>query len=316
MIGVNMNNLKKLGLTALAGSLVASTAYAGTLEVTGTAAVKYQSKSGSAGTASVQGNPWSDNTDISFDGSGDLDNGWTVGYHQLISGGAFSSSNVTLDMGDAGMVAFGNNSALGGIDTIKDKMPTAGEEVWDDHGTGDDAGVTDVGADDSLYYKGSFSGITASASYSRTGVGTDTSVALVAADLVEGAEFGIGMGTDVTTTSGTENDMTTAYAKYSTGPVTIGAQLSEIDKTAANSDIDREAAAISFAVNENLSLSWGISTVKYESSSLVDAESTGISASYTMGGMTIGAVANKTDSFGGAAGTDREFKEVSLSFAF
>ena len=311
-----MNNLKKLGLTALAGSLVASTAYAGTLEVSGSASVKYQSKSGSAGTSSVQGNPWSDNNDITFSGSGELDNGMTVGYSYTMSDAVFSSSSVSLDMGDAGMVAFGHDSAFGGIDTIKDRMPTAGEEAWDDHGTGDDAGVTDVGADASLYYKGTFSGITASASYARTGVGTDTSIALVAADLVEGAEFGIGTGTNVTATSGTEDDLMTAYARYSTGPVTIGVQLSEIDKTAANTDIDREAAAVSFAVNENLSISYGISTVKYESSSLVDAESTGISASYTMGGIKLGAVANKTDSFGGSAGTDREFTEVSLSFAF
>ena len=50
-----MNNLKKIGLTALAGSLVASTAYAGALSVSGSAG--HQSKSGSSGTASVQGNP-------------------------------------------------------------------------------------------------------------------------------------------------------------------------------------------------------------------------------------------------------------------
>jgi outer membrane protein OmpU len=311
-----MNNLKKLGLTALAGSLVASTAYAGTLEVTGSASVKYQSRSGSAGTTSVQGNPWSDGNVITFSGSGDLENGMTVGYSYTMDNLVFSTSSVTLDMGDAGMVAFGDGTAFGGIDTIKDRMPTAGEEVWDDHGTGDDAGVTDVGGDASLYYKGSFSGITASASYARTGVGTDTSVALVAADLVEGAEFGIGTGTNVTKTAGIEDDLMTAYARYSTGPVTIGVQLSETDVTAANSDIDREAAALSFAVNENLSISYGISTVKYESSSLVDAESTGISASYTMGGVKLGAVANKTDSFGGSAGTDREFTEVSLAFAF
>jgi len=214
------------------------------------------------------------------------------------------------------MVAFGDGTAFGGIDTIKDRMPTAGEEAWDDHGTGDDAGVTDVGSDASLYYKGTFSGITASASYARTGVGTDTSIALVAADLVEGAEFGIGTGTNVTATSGIEDDLMTVYARYSTGPITFGVQLSEIDVTAANSDIDREAAAISFAVNENLSVSYGISNVEYANTSKVDAESTGISASYTMGGIKIGAVANKTDSFGGSAGVDREFTEVSLAFAF
>ena len=311
-----MNNLKKLGLTALAGSLVASTATAGTLEVTGSATVKYQSKSGSAGTSGIQGNPWSDGNAISFKGSGDLDNGMSVGYVYTMTDAAFSSSAVTLDMGDAGMVAFAHGTAYGGIDTIKDKMPTAGEEVWDDQGTGDDAGVTDVGSDASLNYKVDMNGITASASYARTGVGTDTSVALVAGELVDGAEFGIGMATDVTGTSGTENDMSTVYAKYTAGAVTVGVQLSEIDKTATNGDIDREAAALSFAVNENLSVSWGISTVEYEDSSKVDAESTGISASYTMGGMTFGAVANKTDSFGGTSGSDQEFTEVSVSFAF
>ena len=245
-----------------------------------------------------------------------MDNGMTVSYVYTMTDAAFSSSSVSLDMGDAGTVAFAHGTAIGGIDTIKDKMPTAGEEVWDDQGTGDDAGVTDVGGDASLNYKVDMNGIAASASYARTGVGTDTSVALVAADLVDGAEFGIGMATDVTATSGTENDMSTVYAKYTSGAVTVGVQLSEIDKTATNGDIDREAAALSFAVNENLSVSWGISTVEYEDSSKVDAESTGISASYTMGGMTFGAVSNKTDSFGGTSGTDEEFTEVSVSFAF
>ena len=245
-----------------------------------------------------------------------MDNGMTVSYVYTMTDAAFSSSSVSLDMGDAGTVAFAHGTAIGGIDTIKDKMPTAGEEVWDDQGTGDDAGVTDVGGDASLNYKVDMNGIAASASYARTGVGTDTSVALVAADLVDGAEFGIGMATDVTATSGTENDMSTVYAKYTSGAVTVGVQLSEIDKTAVNGDIDREAAALSFAVNENLSISAGISTVEYEDSSKVDAESTGVSASYTMGGMTFGAVSNKTDSFGGTAGTDEEFTEVSISFAF
>ncbi len=311
-----MNNLKKIGLTALAGSLVATSAYAGALSVSGSAGVKYQSKSGSSGTASVQGNPYSDSNGITFSGSGDLDNGMTVGYSYTMTDAAFSTSNVTLDMGDSGKLAFGHDSAHGGIDTIKDKMPTAGEEVWDDHGTGDDAGVTDLGADPSLYYSVNMSGITASASYSRTGVGTDSSVAIVASELVDGATFGFGTGTNVTTTSGTEDDMTTVFATYASGPITVGVQLSEIDKTAANTDVDREAAAISFAVNENLSISYGISTVEYEATTSVDAESTGISASYTMGGITVGAVNNKTDSFGGASGTDREFSEVSLSFAF
>ena len=310
-----MNNLKKVGLTALAGSLAASTAYAGVLEVTGSASVKYQSRSGSSGTSSVQGNPWSDGNGITFSGSGDLDNGMSVGYSYTMTDAAFSASSVTLDMGDTGTIAFGHDSAHGGIDTIKDKMPTAGEEVWDDIGTGDDAGVTDVGADPSLYYSLNMSGMTVSASYARTGLGTDNSVAIVANELMDGMEFGIGTGTNVISNT-SEDDLTTAYAKYTSGPITVGVQLSEIDKTAANSDLDRQAAAISFAVNENLSVSYGISNVEYENSTKTDAESTGISASYTMGGITLGAVSNKTDSFGGTSGTDKEFTEVKLSFAF
>ena len=66
----------------------------------------------------------------------------------------------------------------------------------DSDGTGDDAGVTDVGSDASLFYKVNLRGITASASYARTGVGTDNSVAIVASELVDGAEFGFGTGTD------------------------------------------------------------------------------------------------------------------------
>ena len=39
-----MNNMKKIGLTALAGSLVATSAFAGAMSVSGSAKVTYQSK--------------------------------------------------------------------------------------------------------------------------------------------------------------------------------------------------------------------------------------------------------------------------------
>jgi outer membrane protein OmpU len=305
-----MNNLKKLGLTALAGSLVASTAVAGALDVSGTAKVKYQSK----GSERVSGNPWSDATTITFSGSGDLENGMTINYGYTMANAVFSSSKLALDMGDNGVISFGNVSHQAGISKYSDKMPTAGEQVWDDVDATDE-GVTDLGADNTLGYEITMQGITASASYARTGLGTDNSVVLIANDLVEGASFGIGTGTN-TISATSEDDMTTAWATFTTGPLTLGVQLSEIDKTAANSDVDREAAAVSFAVNENLSVSYGISNVEYELSTKSDEESSGFSASYTMGSMTLGAVANKSDSVLGTAGTDYSFTEVSLAFAF
>ena len=155
-----MNNLRKLGLTALAGSLVASTAVAGSLDVTGTAKVKYQSK----GSERVTGNPWSDATTITFSGSGDLDNGMTITYGYTMANAVFSSSKLLLDMGDTGTVSFGNVSHLAGISKYSDKMPTAGEQVWDDVDATDE-GVTDLGADNTLGYEITMGGITASASY-------------------------------------------------------------------------------------------------------------------------------------------------------
>ena len=268
-----MNNLKKLGLTALAGSLVASTAVAGSLDVTGTAKVKYQSK----GSERVTGNPWSDTTTITFSGSGDLDNGMSISYGYTMANAVFSSSKLALDMGDTGVVSFGNVSHQAGISKYSDKMPTAGEQVWDDVDSADE-GVTDLGGDNTLGYEVTMSGITASASYARVGTGTDNSIVLIANDLVENATFGIGTGTN-TASATSEDDMTTAWATYTTGPITMGLQLSEIDKTAANSDVDREAVAVSFAVNENLSVSYGISNVEYELSTKTDEESSGFSAS-------------------------------------
>ena len=106
-------NITSLGTIA---SLVASTAYAGVLEVTGSAGVKYQSRSGSTGgTTSVQGNPFSDSNGITFSGSGDLDNGMTITYGYTMANAVFSSSKLLLDMGDSGVVSFGNVSHQAGI---------------------------------------------------------------------------------------------------------------------------------------------------------------------------------------------------------
>ena len=64
-----MKNLKKVGLTALAGSLVAFSANAVELGVSGTAEVTYTTVGGSN---SSTGNPWGSNTSVSFSGSGDV----------------------------------------------------------------------------------------------------------------------------------------------------------------------------------------------------------------------------------------------------
>ena len=303
-----MNNIKKIGLTALAGSLVATSAFAGAMSVSGSAKVSWKSN----GAEKVTGNPMSTSKGITFSGSGELDNGFNVSTSYTMTNAAFSTSHVTVDMGDSGTFYAYNGTAKAGIDAYKDVMPTAGEQVYDDVDS-TDTGVVSVGNDNALGYSVSMMGMTASASYQRNGTGTDTSMVLVADELVEGMQIGYGMGTD-TVNGTTENDVSTAWVKYTAGMATVGVQTSSIDK--ASADIDRMHASISLAVNENLSISYGVSTVDFEDATKSDEESSGVSASYTMGGMTLGAVMNKTDSVAGTAGTDASFSEVSVAFAF
>ena len=301
-----MNNIKKIGLTALAGSLVATSAYAGAMSVSGSAKINYQSKGASAA------NPYSNSKGITFSGSGELDNGFSVSTGYTMTNAAFSSSYVSVDMGDSGTLHFMNGTSKAGLNKYQDKMPTAGEQVWDDVDT-DDNGVVGTGNDNAFGYEVSVMGVTASASYQRNAIGTDTSLVLVASDLMEGLEIGAGIGTDQVSAT-VENDHSTMYATYTAGMATVGIQQSSIDANSA--DEDRMHLAVSLAINENTSISYGVSTVDFETTGLSDEESSGISASYTMGGMTLAAVFNSTDSIAGTSGTDKEFKEISLAFAF
>ena len=112
-----MTNFKKIGLTALAGTL-AATAYAqaGALSVSGTARMEYQSTTTSNATDSSSTDAFAQNQTVSFSGSGELDNGMTVSYLQALASGAVTSQGVTLDMGDMGSVALTNYN-YGGIGT-------------------------------------------------------------------------------------------------------------------------------------------------------------------------------------------------------
>jgi outer membrane protein OmpU len=301
-----MNKITKIGLTALAGSLVATSAFAGAMSVSGSAKVSYQSKGASAAA------PYSNSKGITFSGSGELDNGFNVSTGYTMTDAAFSSSYVSLDMADAGTLHFMNNTSKAGIDKYQDKMPTAGEQVWDDVDT-DDNGVVGIGNDNGFGYEVSAMGLTVSASWMKEAQGTDTSLVIISDDLMDGMQVGYGMGTN-TASQTVENDHSTAWVTYTAGMATVGLQTSSIDK--ATADEDRLHAAISLAINENMSVSYGTSTVEFETAGLSDEESSGVSASYTMGGMTFAAVMNQTDSVAGSSGTDKEFKEISVAFAF
>ena len=305
-----MTNLKKLGLTALAGSLVATTGYAGALDISGAAKVSYVSQD----ETEVSGNPFSMTRDISFTGSGEMDNGMTISYDQLLSAGVFSTSGLALDMGDAGSLSFRHGGSGGhGIGAYEDKMPTAAENVWDDL-DGQGNGVLTKNAIGKIGYGTTFAGANVSVDYNKSeGGGSAKSIGVDFAP-VDGAMVFIAMSDEYSGVN-TSTDQTTFGGTYTVGATTLGIQRTSLDFAAANSDQDRTHIAASFAVNEDLSVSWGMSTVEFEGGS-TDQEDSGFSVSYTMGSMSLTAAANASDNVGGTSGTDDTHKEIGLAFAF
>ena len=308
-----MTNLKKLGLTALAGSLVATSAYAGSLDVAGSAKASYTSDG-----AAAANNPWSMSRGITFSGGGELDNGMNVAVTMITDTASttFSSSSLVLDMGDAGSLALVNGMSGGyGAGAYRDKMPTAGEEVWDDL-DGEANGHVAMDHANTIAYGNSVSGVNFSVNYNKNtgGLGSDKSIA---ADFAPMDGMTLFAATADVSASMTETDKHTTFGgTYTTMGATIGMQLTSIDDATANADADRTHIAASFAVNENLSVSYGMSTVEFESASLTDQEDSGFAASYTMGSMSFGASVNASDNVGGASGTDDTHKEMSVAFAF
>ena len=308
-----MTNFKKIGLTALAGTL-AATAYAqaGALSVSGTARMEYQSTQASA---TAKSDAFAQNTTISFTGSGELDNGMTVSYLQAQAGSnVLTSQGVTLDMGDMGSVAITNYN-FGGIGIIQDKVPNGGEQPWDDLGThgAPEQGIAAPHAGNRLGYKNTFGGATVSASMDYQQNSPTTSLA-VSMPIMEGLEIGAGIATDQDSAT-TEQDIETMYVKYSMGGISVGYQVTDVERTAANSDIERTAYGISFAVNDNLSVGYGISDTEFEEFT-PDEENTGIGIAYTSGGMKLGIINNVKDNAGGTGTTDLETTELQLTFAF
>ena len=306
-----MTNLRKIGLTALAGTLAATTAHAGDLTVTGTATMEYQSNQDSINT---NADSFSQNGTIVFSGSGELDNGMGVSFMQALAGGSLTSQSVALDMGDMGTLSVASLN-MAGIGTIQDMVPNAGEQPWDDLGThgAPEQGVAAPHSGDRLGYSVSVGGATVSAAMDYQQNSPTTSAAVQLPGLVEGFNIGAGIAVDQESAT-VENDIETYFISYAVGPISVGAQQTKVDHQTANSDIERDSYGITFAVNENLSIGYGVSDTEFDALAL-DEENTGIQASYTSGGMTVGVVNNTKDNMGGD-NTDKEMTELKLTFAF
>ena len=111
-------------------------------------------------------------------------------------------------------------------------------------------------------------------------------------------------------------ELRNAAVTYAAGAFTVGYQVNEVDSDVDNKDQDFSAIGLSYAVSDDVSISLNSSTVDYEQSTLDDQESTGVSASYTQGGITVSASLSSIENVAGATASDNSGYEVNFAFAF
>ena len=318
-----MNNLRKIGLTALAGSLATFSVNAADMSVSGAASISFDDTNRSKGD---RGNGFYMGDSLKFNASGETDGGIGVAVYYEMDGGTLDDHNIKLT-GDFGTIQFnghGSSSAMGAVD---DKTPNAYEEAWDvvdtdgTSTTGSPTVINGSGGGNSMwiYTSPSYGGATLTVAY-RNHVSaaaesmTDFALA-VSPEAIEGLTFGYA-SSDNTVGKNIDSNESTMYATYATGGFTFGVQSSDLDHTTTNSDQESIAYGITYAVNDDLSIGYSYHELETELTTDVDQESTGISASYTMGGMTLAGATNEVDNMAGTDTRDHEGYEFTLSFAF
>ena len=306
-------NIKKIGVSALAGSLMAFSANALEMSVSGGASLTF----GDYG-ADVTDNAWSSGDGLTFTATGETDGGLTITSKLVLDNG--TNDDQTLSIGTDGMgtimfSALGGSSALGAVDDV---MPTAYEEPW--------FGVTsptkvdgNAGPGQFTYTSPSVGGATITATYQQadtTRLNSQTSWAVAfSPEAVDGLTVGYAVQED--DGAATVVDDSTMYVKYVYGSITAGYQKSEGDSTSDAADVETEAYGISYAVSDEISVSYGSHTAETPNkTSDKDQEASAVSASYVAGGMTIKASVGSVDNVGGVDATDRDTYEISMSFAF
>ena len=317
-----MNNFKKIGLTALAGSLVAtSVAYAGALTATGSAEMKMINNSQSAAGKTI-----SMGNSIYFKGSGETDSGLNVALSFELDQGA---SDGAAGVYDNHSVAVGNDSlgtltvhGHGGSNSASALDTTAAGDLWDSTlgiSSSNDPDAAASGNGLVVYSLPTvLDGLSLAASYASAGENHAGSSAYGGTYTgIEGLSVSFGKGEN-SATKNVDIDQTIMKISYAYGPVTVGYSNNDYDHTTANNDQEVSAMNISYTVSDAISVSYGEETIERTGTS-TDIEVEGFNASYTSGGMTLAlksVEATNVDYSNTALNNDNEMWKVSLSFAF
>jgi outer membrane protein OmpU len=319
-----MNNLKKIGLTALAGSLVAtSVAYAGELAVSGSAGFNVKNFSDSQLGKSV-----SMANSVYFTGGGETDGGLNVNVSfELDQGTANNTSNGF----DNHFVSVGNDTlgtltvhGHGGANSAAALDATAAGDLWDNTlinttspASTRMAPIASKSGNNLMVYTlpTLVDGLSVAGSYQAANTtGTGSSAWGTSYTGIEGLSISYGQGStdDVINVSG---DQTIMKASYAYGSFTLGISNNEFDHTTSTIDQEVDSISLAYTVSDSISVSYGEETIDRSGSS-PDIEVTGIKASYTSGGMTATFAQVEAENVDHVANTDKEVWKIGLSFAF
>jgi outer membrane protein OmpU len=323
-----MNDIRKIGITALAGTLASvSAAQAGELSVSGTAELSYVQKD----STEMTGNPIGMGKDITFNGSGELDNGWTVSVmHDLTDAAAWASSSITIGMGSLGTIVVDQGTGADYGSALDNVVPQAFEEADAGLDTGMRLSGSAITPNGSITYKlPAFSGLQLGGSYQpRSGAAANAdggtsegsgkagweAAADWSPEMVPGLRVGgvIGQCEDCNA-GGKDTDEETFFATYAYGPLSIGYQVAEIDNGTKSYDTD--VYGVSFNVNDSLSVSYQYGETTGYGGGNDSAEFEGISAAYNIGPMAISFTDNSGKNMNGTT-SDDDNRELNLSMSF
>jgi outer membrane protein OmpU len=315
-----MNNFKKIGLTALAGSLVAtSVAFAGEMSATGSAEMKMSNLSSSAAGKTI-----SMGNSVTFAGSGETDGGFNVSMSFELDQGAADGTGPF----DSHSVSVGNDSfgtltvhGHGGTNSASALDGTAAGDLWDNtliaKANKPQAAASGNGL---VVYKlpTIMDDLSAAVSYASDGENADGSSAYgVTYTGVEGLTVSFGQGNDQQSST-LDADQTIMKAAYAYGSFTFTMADNDYDHTTGSKDQGVRSYALGYTLSDSISLTYGDTTIEKAGTSS-DIEVEGMTASYTSGGMTLGLTsveAKNVDHDTAGLNNDNEYWKVSLSFAF
>jgi len=317
-----MNNFKKIGMTALAASLVSTSVFAGELSVAGSASINFENH-GKSDASLSEAKTFSMGNQITFTGGGELDNGITVGLTFVIDNGeqVFDGHAVTISSDAMGTLKF---SGEGGASAASAVGATVGGNMWDNFNAGNQGGTTlnnSIPGNNSFFYTlpSMMDDLAVTASFEPQNAANNTASELgfgFTYTGVEGLSASYATAEIETYTAGTSGDENVWKISYAIGSLTLAASNTHYDLGTATSDQEVDSYKVSYSVTDDFSVSYKTEEITVGTASQVDAEFEGVSASYTAGGMTISANMQDGKNVGNTTSASQDYYGLGLSFAF